>query len=169
MFGDKKSKWWPTINAVALVVICMLIGMFSKQAAKQRPEATTETTTEAVQTEETTKDDSEKSSTEQSSSEDIPSLEQVNDVKLYKFRNEETYDKHFDKHGEEVGCSTKEEYLEAANKVINNPNSLHKTESEDGDDVYYLEETNEIVFVSKDGYIRTYFSPKSGKKYYDKQ
>ena len=37
------------------------------------------------------------------------------------------------------------------------------------DDVYYLEETNEFVIVSTKGYIRTYFKPDSGKRYYDKQ
>ncbi|MCR5702038.1 MAG: hypothetical protein K6G76_07840 [Lachnospiraceae bacterium] len=167
MFNNaKKSKWWSTINMVALVMICMLIAMFSKQAA-QRKEDATEAATEVVQTSEEAS--TEVVSAEESSTDEVPPLEQVSEVTLYRFRNEETYDKHFDKHGEEMGCSTKEEYLEAANKVINNPKSLHKTEAEDGDDVYYLEETNEIVFVSKDGYIRTYFSPKSGKKYYDKQ
>ena len=53
--------------------------------------------------------------------------------------------------------------------VVNNPKSLHKTEKEDGDDVYYKEDTNEFVVVSTDGYIRTYFNPDSGKKYFDRQ
>ena len=52
---------------------------------------------------------------------------------------------------------------------MNNPNALHKNEKEDNDDVYYLEETNEFVIVSTDGYIRTYFYPDSGIDYYNKQ
>ena len=40
---------------------------------------------------------------------------------------------------------------------------------ERGDDVYYLEETNEFVVVSTDGYIRTYFLPDGGKAYFDRQ
>ena len=44
-----------------------------------------------------------------------------------------------------------------------------KTEKEDGDFVYYLEDTNEFVVLSKDGYIRTYFRPSGGKKYFDKR
>ena len=36
-------------------------------------------------------------------------------------------------------------------------------------DVYYKEDTNEFVVVSTDGYIRTYFNPDSGKKYFDRQ
>ena len=46
---------------------------------------------------------------------------------------------------------------------------LHKIEAEDGDDVYYLESTNEFVIVSTDGYIRTYFKPEDGIEYYNRQ
>lgn len=87
----------------------------------------------------------------------------------YEFRNESLWNEHFKKHGEEFPYETKEDYLDGANKALSNPNILHKTEADDGDHVYYLEETNEIIFVSKDGYIRTYFKPAKGKKYFDKQ
>ena len=46
---------------------------------------------------------------------------------------------------------------------------VRKTEAEDGDDVYYIESTNEFVVVSADGYIRTYFKPDSGIRYYNRQ
>ena len=88
---------------------------------------------------------------------------------VYSFRSDKHLTDHYNKHGIDMGFASKEEYEEAANKVINDPASLHKTEKEDGDDVYYLEETNEFVVVSTDGYIRTYFCPDSGKKYFDKQ
>lgn len=87
----------------------------------------------------------------------------------YSFRSEELLEEHFEKHGLEMGFDNKEEYLEAANQVVQNPNSLHKPEAEDGDDVYYLEDTNEFVIVSKDGYIRTYFLPDAGIDYYNRQ
>lgn len=87
----------------------------------------------------------------------------------YSFRNNKLWTEHYEKHGIEMGFANKEEYAKAANKVINNPNSLHKLEKEDGDDVYFLEESGEFVVVSKDGYIRTYFIPSAGKKYFDKQ
>ena len=74
-----------------------------------------------------------------------------------------------EKHGIEMGFESAKAYEAAAAAVVANPNALHKTEKEDGDDVYYLEETNEFVIVSKDGYLRTYFLPSGGKKYYDKQ
>lgn len=86
----------------------------------------------------------------------------------YTFRYDSYLEEHYEKHGIEMGFSSKEEYLKAANDVINNPASLHKLEAEDNDHVYYLEETNEIVFVSQDGYIRTYFHP-SGKEYFERQ
>ena len=87
----------------------------------------------------------------------------------YTFRNAKLLKEHFYKHGVEMGFDSEEEYEKAASDVANNPDSLHKLEKEDGDDVYYRVETNEFVVVSKKGYIRTYFCPDSGKKYFDKQ
>lgn len=87
----------------------------------------------------------------------------------YNFRNARYLTEHFQKHGAEFPYDTEEEYLQGANKVINHPDSLHKLEAEDGDDVYYLESTNEFVIVSTDGYIRTYFKPNKGIDYYNKQ
>lgn len=88
---------------------------------------------------------------------------------VYRFRNKSLLEQHFAKHGEDFTYKTKEEYEEGANQVILNPNALHKKEAEDNDDVYYLEKTNEFVIVSTDGYIRTYFKPSSGLKYYNRQ
>ena len=68
-----------------------------------------------------------------------------------------------------MGFSSATAYENAARNVVNNSNSLHKTEAEDGDDVYYLESTNEFVIVSTDGYIRTYFKPNDGIDYYNRQ
>lgn len=85
------------------------------------------------------------------------------------FRNERLLDQHYEKHGIEMGFASAEEYELAAYKVIINPDALHKIESEDGDDVYYVEESNEFVVVSQDGYIRTYFNPSAGIDYYNRQ
>lgn len=87
----------------------------------------------------------------------------------YQFRNDTYLEDHFKKHKAEFNYSTASEYLEGANRVLQNPNVLHKIESEDGDDVYYLEATNELVVISKDGYIRTYFKPSDGLDYFDRQ
>ena len=81
------------------------------------------------------------------------------EASVFHFRSEKHLNDHYEKHGEEMGASA----------VVNNPESLHKLEKDDGDDVYYLEKTNEFVVVSTDGYIRTYFRPDAGSAYYNKQ
>lgn len=85
------------------------------------------------------------------------------------FRKKKDLEDHYQKHGIEMGFASPEEYLAAANAVVVNPNALHKKEKEDNDDVYYVEETNEFVVVSYDGYIRTYFWPSAGIDYYNRQ
>ncbi|MBQ9893809.1 MAG: hypothetical protein IJM38_00280 [Ruminococcus sp.] len=91
----------------------------------------------------------------------------------YHFRTQKQLNQHFEKHGgefkDDFGYKTAEEYEKGASDVINDPSALYKTESEDGDGVYYLEATNEFVILSTDGYIRTYFRPNGGKKYFDRQ
>lgn len=89
--------------------------------------------------------------------------------KIYTFRSESLLEEHYRKHGVQMGFATKEDYVAAANVVIHSPDALHKLEAEDGDDVYYLEATNEFVIVSTDGYIRTCFCPYGGKDYFDRQ
>jgi pyocin large subunit-like protein len=94
---------------------------------------------------------------------------EATEEKDYKFRKEKYKKEHFEKHGKDMGFSNADDYEAAASEVVNNPNSLYKTEKEDGDNVYYLEESNEFVIVSTDGYIRTYFNPEKGKKYFESQ
>ncbi len=116
--------------------------------------------------------ESEEYESEEYESEDVwetdDTEEQVEELDLH-FRNDKLLVQHYEKHGEEMGFASKEDYEKAAAAVVANKNTLHKKEAEDGDDVYYLEETNEFVVVSTDGYIRTYFNPSQGKKYYDRQ
>ena len=87
----------------------------------------------------------------------------------YTFRSKKLLNQHYDKHGFDMGFDSAAEYEEAACTVVHNPDALHKTEKEDGDDIYYVEDTNEFVVVSTDGYIRTYFWPDAGIKYYNRQ
>lgn len=87
----------------------------------------------------------------------------------YSFRNDRLLNQHYEKHGIEMGFATIEEYVAAANAVINHPDVLHKLEAEDNDDVYFLEATNEFVVVSTDGYIRTYFIASGGIDYFNRQ
>ena len=109
---------------------------------------------------------------DETSSDEKDSLEkpdELNEDTEYTFRNEDRLDDHYEKHGKEMGFKDAESYEEAASDVVNNPEALHKIEKEDGDDVYYLKDTNEFVVVSGDGYIRTYFNPNDGINYYNRQ
>ncbi len=124
-------------------------------------------------------DDKTPTPTETKEQEASPTLTEIEDKEisptptgveiLYYFRRDEYLQQHFEKHGDEFDYETAEQYLEGANRVVQDPAALHKLEAEDGDDVYYLEETNEFVIVSKDGYIRTYFKPSRGIDYYNRQ
>jgi len=87
----------------------------------------------------------------------------------YTFRNEQLLNEHYEKHGIYMKYKSPEKYLKGANRVIADKDTLHAIEAEDGDDVYYLEKTNEFVVVSKDGYIRTYFCPEDGIEYFHRQ
>lgn len=101
--------------------------------------------------------------------EDIQTAKTEPSAYTYSFRKTEYLQEHFEKHGAEFGYASADEYLAGANRVAASPEALHKLEAEDGDDVYYLESTNEFVIVSTDGYLRTYFKPSDGKAYFDRQ
>ena len=126
-------------------------------------ETTAEVTETSTVTEtETTSETTETSTIAESAETEIP-------AKQYCFRNSELLNEHYKSHGIEMGFASAEEYEKAAAAVIDAPGVLHKYEKEDNDDVYYLESTNEIVIVSTDGFIRTYFKPDRGKDYFDEQ
>lgn len=104
------------------------------------------------------------------SAESIDNTDKASDTnKTYTFRNQKLLNSHYEKHGKDMGFSSAKDYEKAASAVVTNPTALHKTEAEDGDDVYYVESTNEFVIVSTDGYIRTYFNPDAGIAYYNRQ
>ncbi|HAM16188.1 MAG TPA: hypothetical protein DCP91_10125 [Eggerthellaceae bacterium] len=86
----------------------------------------------------------------------------------YEFRSSSLMNSHYDKHGKEMGYASAQEYVAGANAVVANPAALHKKQAEDGDDVYYLQATDELVIVSTDGYLRTYFNP-GGVDYFNRQ
>lgn len=92
----------------------------------------------------------------------------TNEIESCAFRNEKLLEEHYQKHGVDMGYLSTNDYLYGACDVVNNKESLHKYE-DDGDDIYYLEDTNEYVVVSTDGYIRTYFYPDDGIAYYNRK
>lgn len=101
--------------------------------------------------------------------EEIAFSEPEVEISDHTFRSKKLLNDHYKKHGLEMGFDTAEEYVENANRVISSPDVLYKLEEEDNDHVYYLEETNEFVVVSQDGYIRTYFNPSAGIDYFNRQ
>lgn len=123
-------------------------------------EATTETTSKTTSSSATTSDNTKSTSKTDSKNTSASNLT---------FRNENLLNSHYEKHGKDMGFSSAKEYEKAAAAVVANSSALHKKEAEDGDDVYYIESTNEFVIVSTDGYIRTYFNPDAGIAYYNRQ
>ena len=149
------------IILLLIIVLAVLVLVFGCNRAKTQENDQPQT---AAQTEQTT--ETEEQTTEatqaQTSEPQAPAAD-------YTFRNWDLLKSHYKKHGIEMGFDSAEEYEAAANAVIANPDALVKTEKEDGDYVYYVEDTNEFVVLSTDGYIRTYFYPDSGKSYFDRQ
>lgn len=133
-------------------------------------EETTTTETESITEETTTESITEETTTE--SDEIFNDYDDNIDVQ-YNFRTQKQLNQHFEKHGNEFedifDYETAEDYEQGASDVINNPDALYKTEKEDGDGVYYIESTNEFVILSTDGYIRTYFRPRDGISYFNRQ
>lgn len=135
----------------------------SESETETVPETEPETSTEAF-TEKATE-----SITEIFSEEATEYFTDDNSYVEYHFRNEKLLDQHFEKHGGEFDYPTAQDYEKGASDVINNPDALFKTEAEDGDGVYYIEQSNEFVILSTDGYIRTYFRPSGGIDYFNRQ
>lgn len=162
----------------AIVIVIVLISVISGKVGgnKDNNDSTTDTkTTEVITTETTietvtkTEATTEEEKTEAATEEVRTETTEISDDRPLTFRNANRLNEHYEKHGIDMGFSSAEEYEAAAKKVVLNQNSLHKLEEEDGDDVYYLEISNEFVIVSSDGYIRTYFNPSDGIDYYNRQ
>lgn len=130
-------------------------------------EATTETTSKTSSSSATASDNTK--STSRTNSKQTSADSKNTSASNLTFRNENLLNSHYEKHGKDMGFSSAKEYEKAAAAVVANSSALHKKEAEDGDDVYYIESTNEFVIVSTDGYIRTYFNPDAGIAYYNRQ
>ena len=150
----------PVAVMVAIgAVVILLFTSTSGETGKSSPKATTTSASQGTAATVTTA-----AATKQEKTTTAAALSQE-----YKFRNKKLLDQHYEKHGKDMGFDSAEDYEKAACAVVNDQRALHKIESEDGDDVYYIEQTNEFVIVSADGWLRTYFLPDRGKAYFDKQ
>ena len=172
--GKKKGVLGTAASLIAVLIIYLVSGNIDLGGKQDTTGA--QDTQSTVQTQETSESqvqqDTEQETTEQTTevadNEKEEEQEETPAV-TYSFRNEGLLESHYEKHGIEMGFDSAEEYEAAASRVVNNPDALYKLEAEDNDHVYYLEETNEFVVVSRDGYIRTYFLPSRGIDYFNAQ
>ncbi|MDO5339695.1 MAG: CPCC family cysteine-rich protein [Eubacteriales bacterium] len=149
-------KKFNSVLALFLTIAVFIAGLAGLSGCGTASGSTANTSANAVIT------DAQESTTKVSTSDNTQ-------TRTYTFRNQKLLNSHYEKHGKDMGFSSAKEYEKAASAVVTNPDALHKTEAEDGDDVYYVESTNEFVIVSTDGYIRTYFNPDAGIAYYNRQ
>ena len=169
MSRNNKNKINPVVYGILVVIAAAGALIFGGKNAPSETPVTTAAVTSAVTEAVTSLSETTADSTVITSEETTTVTEAAVEYVDYYFRSQSTLDSHYEKHGIEMGFSSAEEYEAAASDVANSPDALHKTEKEDGDDVYYIEATNEFVVVSTDGYIRTYFLPSGGKAYFDRQ
>ena len=163
---------------VVVLSMLMVFGIKGDDGASSEPDSTAVTTTAETSSAAADESPSPQEETitttataETTTTTAAATTEPVKEYVTYTFRTQKQYDSHYEKHGAEFGDITKEEYLKKANDLINNDSDtiLHKTEAEDGDYIFYDTVNNEILFLSTDGYIRTYFRPSQGIDYYNRQ
>lgn len=169
--GDKKQGLLSKVLYCVVVLAIILVANYvSQSGSNDYLEDTTTVTTIAQETQSVLQDSLEAEEQEYYTDDEEP-IEETQDPQAdyltYTFRNDDLLNSHYQKHGVEMGFASPEDYLASANAVINDPNALHKLEAEDNDEVYYLEDTQEFVVVSTDGYIRTYYY--ASLDYYNRQ
>ena len=143
----------------------------TKATTEKTTKATTEKTTVAT-TEKTTVATTEKTTVATTTVETTTTKRDVFSSGT-QFRNKDRFEEHYQKHvinQAEFGDITKEEYLALAQELVDTPGSQVLTKNnDDGDTLFYDPDTNSFAVVSGDGYLRTFFKPSAGQKYFDKQ
>ena len=75
----------------------------------------------------------------------------------YAFRSPERLKAHYKKHKKETGALTKRHYVKKANRVVHSVFAEKKRDKTTGDTIYFLPKTGELVRLSAQKYIRTYY------------
>ena len=166
-----------TVRTLLIIVLSLMLAVMpvlsgcGKKSSDAQEETTASLPTETAETQQTTTTTQTTIATQTTTTQETTwTTTAVQTPRAdYQFRKYSMLESHYYKHGIDMGFDSPEEYLAAANAVIANPDALTKTEKEDGDTVFYVEATNEFVVLSTDGYIRTYFLPDGGKRYFDRQ
>lgn len=83
--------------------------------------------------------------------------------------NKSTLNSHFYRHGEQMGCKTKEQYEAKAVKFANKVNrrNCESFVDERGTTYKYNKSTNEFAIITKNGVVKTYFKPKEEERYFN--
>lgn len=91
--------------------------------------------------------------------------------RAWNFRSPDLLRSHWQKHGREFGPNVSEaNYLSLARAFFNGDRKLMLFKHDgDGDTLQYRVETNEFGVLSGDGFIRTYFRPNDGIRYWNRQ
>ncbi|MCL2675214.1 MAG: hypothetical protein FWE84_01305 [Firmicutes bacterium] len=77
---------------------------------------------------------------------------------------------HFERHGEEMGFDTPEQYSTAASQFANNSGKgIQEFKAKNGSVYKYDPKTNEFMIIDKNGKIVTYFEPDRGEQYFEDQ
>lgn len=76
---------------------------------------------------------------------------------------------HFEKHGDNTGVRGLLQYEQAALRFVNQAAGKQTVVASDGTRRFYLEETNEFASVYLDGTVSTYYKPRQGIKYWERQ
>lgn len=82
--------------------------------------------------------------------------------------NSRTLQDHFNRHGSQMGCTTKESYAAHSVKFANNVDRANCVSfvAKNGSTYKYNTKTNTLAIITKDGYVVTYFKPAAGYDYY---
>jgi hypothetical protein len=75
---------------------------------------------------------------------------------------------HFQKHGAEMGFSSQDDYLRAAQALVQGGPGV-ETYRRGGDTLFFRESTGEFAVVSDRNVLRTYFKPGDGRRYWERQ
>lgn len=101
----------------------------------------------------------------------IESVDDLDTQKLMQFSSQELLQNHFEKHREEFGAISVEEYIKRANALAREVESddVVLLLRSDGSVSKYRFSTNEFVVTNSDGTLRTYFKPEPGKEYWQRE
>ena len=85
--------------------------------------------------------------------------------------NRSTLDDHFRRHGEQMGCPTKESYNANAVKFANTVDRKNCVSfvSRNGTTYKFNKKDGTLAIITKIGVVVTYFKPKDGYEYYKAQ